>query len=280
MTRVEHTRLTGERALFFGTGLDITDTIFADGESPLKHGSHLGLDHVLFEWKYPMWYAKDVTVKDSALLEMARSGPWYVENMSVTNTLIQSPKTFRRSTGLTLTGVDIPNAAETLWHCTNVTLDNVSAQGDYFGMNSSSIKATNFRLSGNYLFDGGSNIEVSNSTILSKDAFWNCENVVVRDSLIVGEYLGWNSHNLTFINCTIESLQGLCYIDNLIMKNCRLLNTTLAFEYSTNIDAEIKGHIDSIINPGSGVIQANSVGEIIRDDDKVDHALTKIVTSK
>ncbi|MDR0849817.1 MAG: DUF3737 family protein [Propionibacteriaceae bacterium] len=280
MTRVEHARLTGERALFFGTGLDITDTIFADGESPLKHGSNLDLDHVLFEWKYPMWYTRNVRVKDSALLEMARSGPWYVENMSLTDTLISSPKTFRRSKGITLTGVDMPNAAETLWHCSDVTLDRVSASGDYFGMDSSSIKATHFRLSGNYLFDGGSDIEVCDSTILSKDAFWNCENVVVRDSLIVGEYLGWNSRNLTFINCTIESLQGLCYIDNLVMKNCRLLNTTLAFEYSTGIDAELVGSVDSIINPGSGVIRCGSVGELILDDEKVDHSLTRIITSE
>ena len=33
---------------------------------------------------------------------------------------------------------------------------------------------------------------------------------------------------LRFINCTIESLQGLCYIDNLVMKNCKLINTTLS----------------------------------------------------
>ena len=32
------------------------------------------------------------------------------------------------------------------------------------------------------------------------------------------------------------------------MKNCTLINTTLAFEYS-KVDADIKGKIDSVLNP-------------------------------
>ena len=62
--------------------------------------------------------------------------------------------------------------------------------------------------------------------------------MTVYDSTIIGEYLAWNSKNVTFINCTIESLQGLCYIENLKMINCTLMNTTLAFEYCENIDVE------------------------------------------
>lgn len=65
---------------------------------------------------------------------------------------------------------------------------------------------------------GCHNVTIRNSNILSKDAFWNSENITVYDSFISGEYLGWNAKNLTLINCTIESLQGMCYIDNLVMK--------------------------------------------------------------
>ena len=133
-------------------------------------------------------------------------------------------------------------------------------------------------LTGNYCFDGSKNIEVYNSKLISKDAFWNCENVVVYDSTIIGEYLAWNSKNITFINCVIESLQGLCYIDNLKMINCKLINTTLAFEYST-VDVEINSHIDSIVNPSSGIIQAQSIGEIILDDKKINPHDTKIITT-
>ena len=100
--------------------------------------------------------------------------------------------------------------------------------------------------------------------------------MTVYDSFISGEYLGWNAKNLTLINCTIESLQGMCYIDNLVMKNCKLLNTTLAFEYST-VDAEVAGKIDSVMNPFGGVIQADSIDEQIIERDKVDPAKTRII---
>jgi len=144
-------------------------------------------------------------------------------------------------------------------------------------MNSTHVVADNFSLSGNYVFDGGRDIEITHSTLLSRDAFWNCENVVVRDSLIIGEYLGWNSRNVTFVDCVIESLQGLCYIDNLVMRGCKLINTTLAFEYST-VDVEIDGPIDSVINPSGGVIKARSIGELTLDPDRVDVNATKIIT--
>ena len=92
-----------------------------------------------------------------------------------------------------------------------------------------------------------------NSKLISKDAFWNCENVTVYDSVIIGEYLGWNSKNFKFVNCTIESNQGLCYIENLKMVNCTLIKTDLAFELST-VECDINSSIDSVKNPISGTI--------------------------
>ena len=115
-----------------------------------------------------------------------------------------------------------------------------------------------------------------NSKLLSKDAFWNCKNVTVYDSYISGEYIGWNSENLTFINCTIESLQGFCYINNLKLENCRLPNTTLAFEYST-VNADIKGNIESVFNPRSGSIKADRINKLIIEKDKVDPQKTNII---
>ena len=155
-------------------------------------------------------------------------------------------------------------------------MENVVAKGDYFGMNSQNMLIKDLTLYGDYSFDGVKNLEIYNSKLLSKDAFWNSENVTVYDSFISGEYLGWNAKNLTLINCVVESLQGMCYIDNLVMKNCKLLNTTLAFEYST-VNVEIDGFLDSIINPISGVISANSIGQLIMEEDKIDISKTKII---
>ena len=190
--------------------------------------------------------------------------------------MIEAPKNFRRCRGVNLQNVNFPNAAETLWNCEDVTMEHVTAKGDYFAMNSQNMVLRDFQLVGNYSFDGVKNMEIHNARMLSKDAFWNSENVTVYDSFISGEYLGWNAKNLTLINCAIESLQGMCYIDHLVMKNCKLLNTTLAFEYST-VDAEITGKIDSVMNPSSGVIRADSIDELIVEADKVDSSKTKII---
>ena len=269
-------RLTGERALFMSRDLKIFDTIFDDGESPLKESRGIELQNCMFKWKYPLWYCRDIRVRDCQWFEMARAGVWYTDDMEVDRAVIEAPKNFRRCKNLTLRDVDMPNAAETLWHCDGVTLENVSVKGDYFGMNSQHVTAENLRLVGNYSFDGGKNITVTNSRLLSKDAFWNGENILVRDSFISGEYLGWNGKNLTFENCTIESLQGMCYIENLTMRNCKLLNTTLAFEYST-VEADIDGSVDSVINPTSGAIRADAIGELIIEKDKVDPGKTRIL---
>ena len=269
--------LTGERPLFHGSRLKINETIFTDGESPLKESRNVHLTNSSFQWKYPLWYSKNAVAEDCTWLEMARSGVWYTDHLLIKNTLIEAPKNFRRCHDITLENVFLPNAAETLWTCEGVKLEHVQAKGDYFGMNSQNIKINDFQLAGNYAFDGAKNMEVHNARMLSKDAFWNTENVTVYDSVIHGEYLGWNSKNLTFINCTIESLQGLCYIENLVMKNCTLLNTTLAFEYSTGIDAQINGKINSVMNPSGGVIQADEIEELIMEKDKINPADTQII---
>ena len=267
---------TGERALFQGTDLRIYDSIFDDGESPLKHSRNVKIDGCSFKWKYPLWYSEDIAVRDCAVFEMGRAGIWYTNNIEMTDTLYEAPKGFRRCDGVTLDNVQFTNAAETLWNCRNVTAQNITAKGDYFAMNSENIEIENLNLTGNYSFDGCKNVVIRNSKLLSKDAFWNSENITVYDSFISGEYLGWNSKNLTLINCTIESLQGMCYIENLVMKNCKLINTTLAFEYST-VDVDVVGNIDSVKNPTSGIIRAESIGELILERDKVDISKMKII---
>ncbi|MBQ9187692.1 MAG: DUF3737 family protein [Clostridia bacterium] len=266
---------TGERALFAVRDAEIIDCTFENGESPLKESRSLCLKGDMFRWKYPLWYAKDIHATDCTWFEMARAGVWYTENLTVENAMIQAPKNFRRCKGLTLTDVTFTNAAETLWSCTDVTMHNVTAKGDYFLMNSENLEIDGLRLDGNYSFDGVKNAVIRNAYLLTKDAFWNSENVTVYDSFISGEYLGWNAKNLTLINCTIESLQGMCYVENLKMVNCKLVHTTLAFEYST-ADAEITTKIDSVLNPAGGKITVKGIGELIVEADKVDPTRTVI----
>lgn len=267
--------LTGERALFKSENLEIHDSIFDDGESPLKESKNIKLYNTMFKWKYPLWYCNNIYVKDCTFFDMARAGIWYTNNITMEDVTIEAPKILRRADNVTLKNTVLTDAQETLWNCSNVKLDSVTAKGDYFAMGCSDMEIDGLTLVGNYSFDGVKNMVIRNSKLLSKDAFWNTDNVTVYNSFISGEYLGWNAKNLTLIDCTIESLQGMCYIENLVMKNCKLINTTLAFEYST-VDADINSKIDSVINPSGGKIHAKSIDKLIMEPDKIDPSKTII----
>lgn len=262
---IERQRFTGERALFSISDTEIRDSAFGDGESPLKHCRNLTVTGTTFDWKYPFWYGDHLQLDNCTFNPTARAGIWYSDHVSVSKTTIKAPKEFRRCRDLRLKEVTIPHAEETLWNCRDLVLDHVSAAGDYFGMGCQNVTMDHLKLDGNYCFDGAKDVTVRDSRLLSKDCFWNCENVTVYDSAISGEYFAWNSRNVTLINCRIDSLQGLCYVDHLVMRDCHLGSTTLAFEYSSDIDAEISGRVDSIINPRSGSIHADEIGTVILD---------------
>lgn len=268
---------TGERALFMSKDAHISNCVFEDGESPLKESRNLSIENTEFRWKYPLWYCKDVKCNRVTFLETARSGVWYTNNIEFVDCNIIAPKTFRRCDGVKLINTDLPNAQETFWKCKNVTINHVKATGDYFGFNSEDVDVTDLYLDGNYCFDGGRNIVIRNSVLNSKDSFWNCENVTIINCTINGEYLAWNSKNITFINCKISSNQGLCYMENVKLINCELINTTLCFEYCSDIDAEIRNVVDSIKNPISGKIKVLGVKELIFDDNNIDKNKTEII---
>ena len=88
--------LTGERALFQGENLRIVDTIFDDGESPLKESRNIELTGSMFKWKYPLWYSRDIIMKNCNIFEMGRAGIWYTDHISVEDTVIEAPTNFRR----------------------------------------------------------------------------------------------------------------------------------------------------------------------------------------
>ena len=201
---------TGERAMFGAKSVNFTNCIFEDGESPLKHSSNLKLNECVFAYKYPLWYASDVTLNGGHLEPLARAGMWYSTNLSFKDVVINAPKSFRKSSQISLENVNFSDASETLWGCADVKIKNVFARGDYFGANSENLEIDGLNLDGNYCFDGCKNVHITNSKLISKDAFWNCENVTAQNCLISGEYLAWNSKNVTLINCTIKSLQALC----------------------------------------------------------------------
>ncbi len=140
-------------------------------------------------------------------------------------------------------------------------------------MDSKDIEINNLVFKGKYSFQYVEKANISNSYLDTKDAFWHSKNITVINSVIKGEYLGWFSEGLTLINCKIIGTQPLCYCKGLKLINCEMVDCDLSFEYS-EVEADIKGHIDSIKNPKSGTITYDSVGEIITSDSVMEnHAI-------
>ena len=131
-------------------------------------------------------------------------------------------------------------------------------------LRSSKINFSNVRFKGKYSFQYIANSVFENCDFDTKDAFWHAKNVIVRNSVVKGEYLAWYCENVTFENCTIIGTQPLCYCKNLKIVNCKMIDCDLSFEKSS-VNAEVIGHIDSVKNPESGIVAADSIGEIISD---------------
>ena len=257
----------GERPLFGSHDLRLEDVTIHAGESALKECSNIEAIRCRFEGKYPFWHVDNFKIFDCLFTEGGRAALWYSKNLVMRNTLVEAPKMFRDMENLDIEKVTIPNALETLWHCKNVRLQEVEVdKADYLFMHSSDIDISNYKQQGNYSFQYCKNVVIRNATIFSKDAFWNTENVTVYDSYITGEYLGWHSRNLRLVNCRIGGTQALCYAHGLIMENCTMdEDADLCFEYS-DLHAVIKGNITSVKNPRSGLIEADSIGEVIIDE--------------
>ena len=259
----------GERPLYARHGLYIENVVIGPGESSLKEGSDIEAVRCEFKGKYPFWECRNFTVRDSIFREGARSALWYSKGCRMVDTLIEAPKMFRRIEDVDLERVKIPNAQETFWDCRGIKLRDVEIyKADYLFMRTFDIDIDRYRQQGNDSFQYARNVVIRNAVIDSKDSLWESENVTVYDSYINGEYLAWYSKNLRLVNCRIGGTQPLCYCENLVLENCTFdEDADLAFEYST-VEASVRGYIVSVKNPTSGHITADSIGEIILDENR------------
>jgi len=266
MESIRDKEFGGERPLFASHGLRLENVTIHAGESALKECSDIEAVGCRFEGKYPFWHVDRFLIDRCLFTEGARAALWYSRNLIMTDTLVEAPKMFREMDNLELRNVRIPDAAETMWHVSNVKLRDVEvANADYLFMHSRDIDIDRYSQQGNYSFQYCRNVMIRNADISSKDAFWNTEDVTVVNSRLNGEYLGWHSHRLHLINCHISGTQPLCYCHDLILENCTFdADADLAFEEST-VNATINSKVTSVKNPTSGRISALCYGEIILD---------------
>lgn len=267
----------GERPLFASKDIRIENVKFYPGESALKECKNVEAYKCEFMCKYPFWHNDNALIEDCLFTVYSRAAIWYSRNIKMINSRVDAPKMFRELDNLHLENVKLSCAGETMWNCRSMKLRKVEARGgDYIFMNGTDIDIDGFYLQGNYSFQDVKNAVIRNAKLDSKDAFWKTENVTIYDSEINGEYLGWYSKNLKLVNCKISGTQPLCYCTNLILENCTMAeNCDLSFEDSI-LEAVINGNITSIKNPAGGYIMADSIGEIIIDENSKNPGACKI----
>ncbi len=280
METISNKEFGGERPLFGSHDLKLENVTIHTGESALKCCSDIEADHCRFEGKYPFWHVDGFKISNCLFTQGARAALWYSRNLVMTDTQVDAPKMFREMDGITLRNVNLPDGEETLWHCSNVDIRNVTIdKADYLFMHSHDIKIADWHQNGNYSFQYCRNVEIRNAVINSKDAFWGTENVTIYDSELHGEYLGWHSRRLTLVRCHISGTQPLCYARDLTLIDCTMdADCDLAFEDS-EVNATLTSPVTSIKNPMRGSIKAPSVGQIIIDEHSKATSPVKIETA-
>ena len=259
-----------ERALYYLQHTDVVACTFAgpaDGESVLKEARDVGVVDCSFSLRYPLWHVQGFKMERSNMDEKTRAAIWYACDGEIRDSVLGGIKAVRECRNIAISGSQIVSQ-EFGWKSSDISLKDSSVTAEYLFLDSRNVTLENVQMKGKYSFQYMENLEIRDSFLDTKDAFWHSKNVTVVNSTLKGEYLAWFSENLTLIDCHIIGTQPLCYCKGLKLQNCTMEATDLSFEYS-EVEAEIRGHVDSIKNPRCGQITVDSVGEVIMTDDVV-----------
>ena len=267
MTTISGQCFDQERALYNLTCAQVIDCNFAgpaDGESVLKEARDVTLRGCDFSLRYPLWHVEGFTLDHCAMDEKTRAAIWYARDGMIRHSTLGGIKAVRECENIHISQSTIISQ-EFGWKCKDIRLENCDLTAEYVFFDSRDVKLDRVNMKGKYSFQYMENLEINDSFLDTKDAFWHSKNVTVRNSTVKGEYLAWFSEGLTLINCRIIGTQPLCYCKDLTLIDCTMEGTDLSFEYS-DVEATVTGHIESVKNPRSGHITADSVGEIILGD--------------
>ena len=264
---IAHQQLDEERALYNLTHARVTHCDFsgpADGESALKEARDVVIEDCAFSLRYPLWHTHGFELRHSTMDEKTRAAIWYARDGIIADSRLGGIKAVRECQDIQLARCGIISQ-EFGWKCSGISLTDSSIESEYLFFDSRNVRLNNVHMKGKYSFQYVDGLVIEDSDLDTKDAFWHSRNATVRNSVVKGEYLAWYSDGLTLINCRIIGTQPLCYCTNLKLIDCEMIDTDLAFEYS-DVDADLRGHVDSVKNPRSGRIVLDSVGDIIRED--------------
>ena len=256
-----------ERALYGLRGAEVSHCVFdgpADGESAFKETADLTVTDCTCRLRYPFWHMKNSTISRTEMTETCRAALWYDEDLAIADSRLHGIKALRECDRTVLTGCDIVSA-EFGWKCRDLRVRDCTLTSEYPFFECRDMDVEYLTMKGKYSFQYAENVVIRDSNLDTKDAFWHGKNVTVYDSVVKGEYLGWYGENLHFVRCRIIGTQPLCYCKGLVLEDCVMEETDLSFENS-EVTADVRGHILGVKNPASGVIVADSIGDILMDE--------------
>ena len=151
MKLIEKGTFEGERPLFRSFNLEIKNSEFLQGESPIKESRNVKVYNCRFWSKYPFWHTKDIEINDSYFSEDSRAAIWYTSDIIMNNCKVDAPKIFRDAQNITINKT-IMHTEETLWDCANIKITDSEFKGNYLLLHGADIELNNFKLDGNYSF--------------------------------------------------------------------------------------------------------------------------------
>lgn len=280
MQVIENQTFDEERALYGLRNTVVSSCVFdgpADGESALKESHNIELNQCDLRLRYPLWHVVNGVIKHCSMPETCRAALWYDKNLNIETCTLHGIKALRECQDVGINSCEI-KSSEFAWRCRDIEIRNSSLVSEYPFFECKNVKVDNLTMNAKYSFQYVENIEVRNSRFKTKDAFWHAKDVTVYDSVLEGEYLAWYSENLRLVRCHIKGTQPFCYCKGLILEDCTMEDCDLSFERS-EVQAKVCSHIDSVKNPLSGRIEANSIGKIIFEDNVADPSKSEIIAS-
>ena len=239
----------------------------ADGESAFKECRNIQVEDTFLNLRYPFWHVDGVKIKDCHMTENCRAALWYDNGVEISDSKMHGIKALRECKNISLENADIISP-EFAWRSHNIKVKNTRLEGEYPFFECTDMEIENLRMKGKYSFQYIENVTFRNCNLDTKDAFWHAKNITIEDSVVKGEYLAWYAENIRFVRCKIIGTQPLCYCKGLILEDCEMEGCDLSFERS-EVNATINGHVDSVKNPISGSVTADSIGEIILEEEIV-----------
>lgn len=247
----------------------------ADGESAFKECRNIVVEDTYLNLRYPFWHDEDVKIQNCEMTEGCRAALWYDKGVEIDRCKMHGIKALRECEDITLKNTEV-RSPEFAWRSRNIGIQNISTEGEYPFFECKNMDVQELKMKGKYSFQYVENVTLKNCVMDTKDAFWHAKNVIVEDSVVKGEYLAWYAENIRFVRCKIIGTQPFCYVNDLILEDCEMEGCDLSFERS-HVNVTVKGHIDSVKNPLSGTIKADSIGEIILEEDVVTPGTCKIL---